>query len=122
MNLGLCSIVAVFDYVRFFKCSISECSIVFDWQNFGLSSIKFDYEPNRSQSNDCSSIGFDYQPFDWLRRVNTKDDTRWSWKRRFKKREREKQQKHDLAQVKPIRTTVCHLALSSFLITSDCPY
>ena len=91
MNLGLCSIVAVFDYVRFFKCSISESSIVFDWQNFGVSSIKFDYEPNRSQSNDWSSIGFDYQLFDWLCQVNTKEDTRYSWKRRFEKRERERE-------------------------------
>ena len=51
-------------------------SIVFDWQNFGVSSIKFDYEPNRSQLNDWSSIGFNYQLFDWLCQVNTKEDTR----------------------------------------------
>ena len=48
---------AVFGYSQWFKCSISERWIVFDWQNFGMSSIKFDY---RSQSNDWSSIGFDY--------------------------------------------------------------
>ena len=37
----------MFDYVRLFKCSISECLIEFaDWQNFGV--IKFDYQ---NQSN-----------------------------------------------------------------------
>ena len=33
---------------------------MFDWQNFGVSSIT---EPNQSQSNDWSSIGFDYRTF-----------------------------------------------------------
>ena len=36
----------MFDYVRLFKCSISECLIEFDWQNSGV--IKFDYQ---TQSN-----------------------------------------------------------------------
>ena len=40
MKLFLCSIVAVFD-----------------WQNFGVSSISSITEPNRSQSNDWRSIG-----------------------------------------------------------------
>lgn len=35
--------------VRLLKCSNSKRSIVLDWQNFGVSSILFDY---RSQSND----------------------------------------------------------------------
>ena len=39
MKLALCSIVAVFNYVQLFKRSISERSIVFDWQNFWVSSI-----------------------------------------------------------------------------------
>ena len=56
---------AVLDHVRLFMCSISERSIVFDWQNVLVSSIT---EPNRSQSKDWSSIGFDYRTFDWLRR------------------------------------------------------
>ena len=59
---GLCSIVAVidfptFDYVRLCKCSISEHSIVFDWQNLGVSSIKFDY---RTQSKSIERLEFDW--------------------------------------------------------------
>lgn len=56
----LCSIVEAFDfrtfdYVRLLKCSISELSIVFDWQTFWVSSIAIT-EPNQSQSNDWSCI------------------------------------------------------------------
>ena len=54
---GLCSIVAVFDYVRLFKCSTSERSIVFDWQNFGVSSIKFN---DRTQSKAIERLEFDW--------------------------------------------------------------
>ena len=43
MKQVLCSIVAVFDYVRLFKSSISEYPIVFDWQHFWVSSIKVDW-------------------------------------------------------------------------------
>ena len=43
-------IVKVFDYVRLLKCSITERSIAFDWQNFFfVSSIT---EPKRTQSSD----------------------------------------------------------------------
>ena len=48
-----------FDYVRLLERSITERSIAFDWQNFFVSSIKFDYrtvkpiEPNRA-------IGFNW--------------------------------------------------------------
>ena len=58
---GLCLIVAVFDYVRLFKCSISERSIVFDWQHFWVSSIKFDY---RNQSKSIERLEFDYGTFE----------------------------------------------------------
>ena len=39
----------MFDYVRLSDRSITERSIAFDWQNFFVSSIKFDY---RTQSSD----------------------------------------------------------------------
>ena len=61
MKLVLCSIVVfdfqTFDYVRLFKCSISERSIVFDWQNLGVSSVKFDY---RTQSTSIERLEFDW--------------------------------------------------------------
>ena len=46
-RVRLCSIE--FDYVRLLNCSITERSIAFDWQDFFVSSIKFDY---RTQSSD----------------------------------------------------------------------
>ena len=49
---GLCLIVAVFYYVRLFKRSI-----VFDWQNFWVSSIKFDY---RTQSKSIKRLEIDW--------------------------------------------------------------
>ena len=51
-------------YVRLFKCSISERSIVFEWQNFGVSSIKFDY---RTQSKSIERL-----EFDWVRLSNVR--------------------------------------------------
>ena len=47
-------IVVVFDCVRLLNCSITERSISFDWQNFFVSSIKFDY---RTQSSDWVRLG-----------------------------------------------------------------
>ena len=47
-------IVEVFDYVRLLNCSITERSIAFAWQNFFVSSIKFDY---RTQSSDWVRLG-----------------------------------------------------------------
>ena len=47
-------IVEVFDYVRLLNCSITELSIAFDWQNFFVSSIKFEY---RTQSNPIERLG-----------------------------------------------------------------
>ena len=38
----------MFDYVRLLNCSITEHSIAFDWQNFFVSSIKFDYQTQSS--------------------------------------------------------------------------
>ena len=62
MKLVSCSIVAVSDYVRlfFYKCSISESSIVFSWQNSWVSSIKFYY---RSQSKSIQWLEFGYRTF-----------------------------------------------------------
>ena len=48
---------AVFGYSQWFKFSISERWIVFDWQNFGMSSIKFDY---RTQSKSIERLEFDW--------------------------------------------------------------
>ena len=48
-----------FKNVRLFKRSISERSILFDLQNFGVSSIKFDYQTQSKSTdptNDWSSI------------------------------------------------------------------
>ena len=51
-GVQLCSIE--FDYVRLMDRSITERSIAFDWQNFFVSSIKFDY---RTQSNPIKRLG-----------------------------------------------------------------
>ena len=47
-----------FDGVRFTNRSALERSIVFDWQNLNVCSIRFDWV---RQSNDWCSIGFDYR-------------------------------------------------------------
>ncbi len=45
------------------NCLVIERSMLFDWANFIVSLIMFDY---RTQSNDWCSIGFDYRTFDWI--------------------------------------------------------
>ena len=51
-GVRLCSIE--FDYVPLLNCSITKRSTAFDWQNFFVSSIKFDY---RTQSNPIERLG-----------------------------------------------------------------
>ena len=45
--------------------------IAFDWQNFFVSSIKFDYRTQSNPIERLGSIGFDYRTFDYLRRAFT---------------------------------------------------
>ena len=61
-GVRLCSIE--FDYVRLLDRSITERSIAFDWQNFFVSSIKFDYRTQSNPIKRLGSIGFDYRMFD----------------------------------------------------------
>ena len=54
MKQVLCSIVAVFDYVRLFKSSISEYPIVFDWQHFLGEFDKGRLGSINERSSDCA--------------------------------------------------------------------
>ena len=58
-----------FDYVRSLNCSISERSIVFDWQKFWVSSIMFNY---RTQLRSIERL-----EFDWVRLPNVLLTTPW---------------------------------------------
>ena len=53
-----------FDYVQLLDRSITERSIAYDWQNFFVSSIKFDYRTQSNPIERLGSIGFDYRTFD----------------------------------------------------------
>ena len=56
----------MFDWFK--KCSISDHSIVLDWQKVRVSLIIFDYRTRSKSIERLNSIGFDYQTCDWLRR------------------------------------------------------
>ena len=70
-----CSDFRTFDNVRLSKCSISQRLIVFDWQNFGVSSIEFGH---RTHSKSIERLEFDWVLLSNVRSAGPGRSSLWS--------------------------------------------